>query len=218
MPSFSICLRSSTSTSRSKVLADLLRLLAEPGRRALVAGPVAELARQGHALGDGGAPGQPGLHGLGLGLLADQRQRVRGPRRRRARLGVPVQIGGVGEGEHRGLGMGLAHRDAAGPGDGQALRAAALERGEALRDRSLERLGRGIGRDRHAPPGARRSPRAGADRASCPSSAPGRRRRRHRPSRSASGAPRPLSMAPAATTRTSASTSSLPRPCGGATR
>src|SRR5262249_48786874 len=68
---------------RVDLLAELLRRRAEPGRRALVARAVAELARQRHPGGDRLALFDALLDRLLVGFLAVERHRARRPGRRR---------------------------------------------------------------------------------------------------------------------------------------
>src|SRR6185369_10613587 len=140
-----------------ELLAELLRLLAEPGRGAYVPGPVAELARHRHAGGHGGALTQALLHRLRFAALAEERDRRRRPARRRARLGVRIEIRHVRGRDHGRLGMARAERDSR-RGDADRPGSARLERAEPARDRCLERLWGSIAGDADDDP-ALRDPR-----------------------------------------------------------
>ena len=109
MPSFSTVLAVEHLDLEVELLAELLRLLAEPGRRAVVARPVAELARQGHAGGDRLAAAQAALHRLRVGLAGSSSVTAVGFQAGGA-LGLVcgIDVGDVGGGDDRGLGVRLA--------------------------------------------------------------------------------------------------------------
>ena len=217
MPSFSISLRSSTSTSSSKLLAELLRLLARQRRRAVVGRPVAELARQRHAGGDGRAAAQALLHAPWPRRAGRTASRARSSRGVRARLGVPVDDSwrrpAATTAASACASLSASRRRRRPPG---CLAPPPLSAPSPPRDRGLERLGRRIAGDGdHDPRAPRRRP-ADAGRASCPFFSRGRRAPRHRPAGCERRAERRLWRSPTTTT-TSASASSSASACRGAT-
>ena len=127
-------------------LAELLRVVSQIARRAVVAGPISQLTRGMHA----GCDRFAAFHAFGdcrlLRLADDEAHRVQLRSRCRTRLGVAVQIDGFVSRQHQRFAVRSTGFWAAAHHHHQLLRAAALERSDRAADRLLQHLRRRIAR------------------------------------------------------------------------